>query len=364
MRRGAIQVVFQLVLAMLVLSSFGVPVFAQEIEVAIGQQRTVVSKTLVLDMSITVLERDPVVYILVPGGGDTLLVRAKPDFTPIDHKVILRPSHREGAFDKDYAGIGGAVRVGNKIIAVYHSEQHDGRISKKGIPVFYATIGLAVSTDDGRTFTKKGAVISSHKSSWEKERAHMQGAAGPTLLIDHTGQYLFCYYTEHSRIDPATGKRRKGSVTGQPVITCMARSRIEDEGMPGTWKKYYRGSFSEPGLGGKDTEVADCWAPHVQYIPAIKKYIMLGSRGCIGCYQSDDATHWTFPDPERLESAILWRLADIPVFNREFAMHPCFVITRTGSNFASGIILYKYSEGIGKGRHWTERRSFMVKRID
>lgn len=347
-------------------------VSAQKVEVTIGQRRTVISDALVQprppfrimpDGAITVIHENPLVYVMSIGQGKSIIVKAKPDFTPLAYKIVLEPSGKEGVFDKDYAGIMGAVRLGNKIVAVYHAEQDSGYVRELGQTPYYGTIGLAISTDGGLTFQKKGAVISSH-TPWDRQQPNMvQGVGSPTLLIDHTGKYLLCYYTEYSRFDPATGEKRKGSVRGKAIVTCMARSQIKDGGMPGTWKKYYRNSFSEPGLEGKDTEVADCWSAYVQYLPNLKKYIMVASCGCIACYQSDDGVHWSFPDPDRRESGILWKIADVAFGGGPFAGCPCFVITRTrGNNFASGKLFYRYGPGAGKPGTF-ETRSFVIKSL-
>src|SRR5208283_3844576 len=52
--------------------------------------------------------------------------------------------------------------------------------------------------------------------------------------------------------------------------------------LPGTWRKYYKGDFSEPGIGGLDTEVmsadgmdnANAVFPFVDFSPYLGKYVM------------------------------------------------------------------------------------------
>jgi hypothetical protein len=146
---------------------------------------------------------------------------------------------------------------------------------------------MAISKDGGNTFEKLGPILSGKPvdPNW---KGTAQGNANASVVVDHTGEWLYAYYTEHSRVDPATGKQRS-------VITCMARSKLSDGGKPGTWKKYFKGKFNEPGLGGRDTEVANVWAPQVTFIPQLNKYVMLGMRGGIGYLTSDDGINWSSP---------------------------------------------------------------------
>jgi len=55
----------------------------------------------------------------------------------------------------------------------------------------------------------------------------------------------------------------------------IARSKVSDEGKPGTWDKYYNGSFSEPGIGGRSTPLDNrpVNANFVVYNSYLDKYI-------------------------------------------------------------------------------------------
>jgi len=57
-----------------------------------------------------------------------------------------------------------------------------------------------------------------------------------------SGNYLYLQYTDHwaERLDNRIG-----------YGICLARANKASGGKPGTWLKYYRGSFSEAGVGGK-----------------------------------------------------------------------------------------------------------------
>lgn len=277
------------------------------------------------DQSISVISTTPLRFLVANPPGTVLMEGRSFEDSRIV-RTVLSPSRKAGEYDEQYAGIGGAVRIGKTIIAVFHAEKPTGGQTEFGAPRFYATIGLAISEDNGNSFRKIGPIISGlpENPSW---KGAAQGNGDPTLCLDHTGEWLYCFYTEHSRRDPATGEKRS-------VITCMARSRVSDRGMPGTWHKLYKGAFSEPGLGGKDTEVANVWAPHVQYLKGVKKYVMVGNRGGVRLFHSDDGIKWSRPTE-------LYRVADLPY--GEFAWHPSFFIERERGDKANGVLFYGYS---------------------
>src|SRR5262245_37750280 len=78
-----------------------------------------------------------------------------------------------GAFDRNYAGGGPAMRVTHPdgrrgVLLIYHAEVQwysDGPCADPGAPLcFYGTLGMAFSADDGLTFQKIGLIIQSHIS--------------------------------------------------------------------------------------------------------------------------------------------------------------------------------------------------------
>ena len=97
-----------------------------------------------------------------------------------------------------------------------------------------------------------------------------QGCGEACGLLSQNGDFYYAYYASHSRVD------------GRGVQICLARSRVVDRGMPGTWIKFYQNLFDEPGLGGGDTPVmsaaalkGDAIFPQVTYLSAIDAYVML-----------------------------------------------------------------------------------------
>ena len=61
----------------------------------------------------------------------------------------------------------------------------------------------------------------------------------------------------------------------------MARCSLDDgPPLPGNWKKYFQGAFTEPGLGGRETPIIDLypsvsWYGRPTYSKSLGKYVMV-----------------------------------------------------------------------------------------
>lgn len=233
------------------------------------------------DMPIAVLKRAPLTFLMVC-GNDTYLWSGQNLSTAIPIRKVLSPGPA-GSVDNNYAGISSIYQdqKNQRLIAFYHAEDKEGigHISN-GVQGFYARICVAQSPLKQVRFTKLGPAITADQPKkprgWETEggprEAWMaQGAGDPSVCIDASGQYLLCMYGEYSN-------RLKAS---RGVQLCIARAPIDSSGMPGSWSKFYRGKFSEPGLNGHDSPVitgspiADTGGPHLQYVPEWKRYIVV-----------------------------------------------------------------------------------------
>jgi hypothetical protein len=249
-----------------------------------------------------------------------------------------------GQYDEHYAGIGSVYvhRDRQELLGFFHAELPTGGKDDAGTDCFYGTIALAVSKNGGRTFDKIDPIITGVPQAPGSTQT-AQGVGDVSVWPDSTGKWLYAYYTEHSQIDRATGQRR-------PVVICMARSRILEGGRPGTWWKYFGDPFldAEPGLRGKDKALVEGWAPNVQYLPHIEKYLMiccLHSRG-IGFCESDDGTNWTDP-------TVIIPMETAPSKGKEIATHPSFYIRHQDEKHAEGYLLYGYTKCYG----WESGRS-------
>jgi len=225
------------------------------------------------DEGTALIQRSPLLRLVVTARDSSYLVEG-PDLQHLSAATpILRPGGK-GEFDNGYAGISAVIQLGQIYYGFYHAEDHEGLPALAGgIPGFYASIGLATS-EDGTTWKKRGQLITSSQSkSWTAyPNQGDRGAAEPGATMSKDGRFVYLYYTEHSRMK------------GRGVDICLARADLkEGPPLPGAFRKYYKGAFSEPGLGGRDSPVmtargfqsANALEGHVTYSKKAEKYLMI-----------------------------------------------------------------------------------------
>ena len=116
----------------------------------------------------------------------------------------------------------------------------------------YDSIDFAVSTDQGRVWTIKGHVVTSPYSTDRDdsaafpEQTYYWGDGDPRLYVDTASGYFYLYYG--SRAVDKSG----GWVT---FYEHVARAPIADKMATWSWRKYYDGSWSQPGSGGKESNL-------------------------------------------------------------------------------------------------------------
>ncbi len=170
-----------------------------------------------------------------------------------DGQVVasLRPPAEPGAsgfdavFDRDYAG-GGPVlwdQASGLLLHAYHGEYH---FVQGDWTQFYSAIGMAVSRDEGRSFTRLGLAI--RPALPPEAQLRMPSSAGTLVPV---GDMLYLYY------DDLSADRRCDGVAqgGLPCLAVAAAPRAEvlaaaSRGTLPVWHKYFRGKFSEAGIGG------------------------------------------------------------------------------------------------------------------
>ena len=215
-----------------------------------------------------------------------------------------------GEFDSGAAEVCAVLRSSERLYAFYQADEYQGLpvIREAGLPGYYASVGIAESDDSGSTWLKKGQII---KSGKPKEWAAYPGQSGrgnglPGAVANPAGDFLFVYYTNLSV--------EKGLFQN----ICVARSDLRaGPPLPGNWKKYYNGDFTEPGIGGNETSILDVSSiapasavyPHVVYSQYLKKYVMVfginlreealeelpASKSGIYLSLSSDGLNWSAP---------------------------------------------------------------------
>jgi hypothetical protein len=322
--------------------------------VEMGEQKTVIPPSKELryfpDEPVCVIKTDPLTFTLVNGHA-TLLMSGASFEKAVPLGQVLGPG-KKGEFDNGYAGISGIYHDDRRgeLIAIYHAEDHEEmpKVPGNDVQGFYASMGLAVFSDDGRSFNKLGQILTGSLPKDPKTDVGRGGAAqgvgDASLCLGADGKYLFMYYMDLSRVDD------------RGCQVCMARCESSDGGRPGKWRKFYDGKFEEKGLGGRDTPVVkmknkyeDAISPNVTYVAGLKKYVMVfggivyadipvkkAKTSGIYCTTSDDGVEWANP-------VLLFTGLPIPLPNAELAARPGLVLNDTRQRLVTGWLYYAYS---------------------
>ncbi|MFF1413757.1 RICIN domain-containing protein [Streptomyces sp. NPDC058289] len=143
-----------------------------------------------------------------------------------------------------------------------------------GDGLHYDAIDYAVSKDQGRTWAIKDHVLTSPYSTLRGDTAafphetYHYGNGDARLFVDTASGYFYVYY--NSRVIP------KGGVPGSWTAGSrahVARAPMSGKMAPGSWQKWYDGSWSQPGTGGLESNMEPVDATHTTgYTPVAKDY--------------------------------------------------------------------------------------------
>jgi hypothetical protein len=156
-------------------------------------------------------------------------------------------------------------------------------------------IHLATSTDKGLTWNYEGPIITRDNPAIscredEYSGSHWDGGEGDFYLYaDEKGGYVYVYSTHNLWPKPGTGAQHFWGIH-------VSRCAISDHLAPGKWKKFYRGAWNEPGLGGKASFVDAC---NVIYSSFLKKYVSFnfgsGLSVCTDLSKQDWSSSYSIP---------------------------------------------------------------------
>jgi hypothetical protein len=268
------------------------------------------------------------VYRLVPDPSDPTR-----DFSS-NCKALLEDSpgtpngSYDGPFDRDYVGGGPALRIDSTdgsrgILLVYHAEFHWGTANQCGsAPCFFGGLGMAISTDNGASFEKLGQIVQPYpsRSDWIQNNStrDLSIGDGPFVLGDASAHavdprnanpddtYIYVYYIDQ---DDSAG-------CGTNECLAVARALESDviaaafahntDAVPGLFKKYYQGSFSEPAATGRPNNLTPSghftsvmkggFSPSALYDSDLGQVILATQDGnAIALRASSDLTDWSAP---------------------------------------------------------------------
>jgi len=283
----------------------------------------------------------------------------------------------DAEFDENYAGPGSVVqdptRPAGNLIMLYEAENHcPGGIWQQP---FYATVGFARSSDNGKTWPPPANAefgnadrypvlkLAAPEPAVEPSPAAM-GNAIPSAIVD--GNYLYVTYVA----PPGPGVTSDGKIR-------IARALLGGNGQV-VFSKWNNGAFSTPGIGGTDSGflpsggcVGGQAMPSIYYFDPLKIFLL--TFVCRSVPQAQAA--WYFSTATSLDLQD-WAVPQL-VRNSQFALiDPCPGQTSDGMSFdgwypslmspgvASGHIAQSgyafFLNGCDTGKRTFMRRTFSI----
>ncbi|NEB78718.1 RICIN domain-containing protein, partial [Streptomyces sp. SID14478] len=143
-----------------------------------------------------------------------------------------------------------------------------------GDGLHYDAIDYAVSTDQGHTWDIKDHVLTSPYSTKRGDDAafpnetYYYGDGDPRLFVDTASGYFYVYY--NSRVIPKAGSPGGWTDASRAHV---ARAPMSGKMAPGSWKKWFDGAWSQPGVGGRESNMEPVDATHTTgYTPVAHDY--------------------------------------------------------------------------------------------
>ncbi len=214
-------------------------------------------------------------------------------------------------FDRNYGAINAVVPGSNPhtLLAFYDAEFHpvcNDHGDPQPEPIL-SSIGLAISTDDGVTWTKQGQIIQGLDeatltfdavTAWQRSGGQNDGASGPSVVVRDDGddRYLYLYYADRAPLHHTYGDDRQDSIY-------VARAKLATNGIQGSWQEWSGGGWGA--IGDQTVAVpivvppaGDVVAlqPHTSRNTALHSWLMVfKTRIDFSVTTSSDGVQWTTP---------------------------------------------------------------------
>ncbi|MGB8060449.1 MAG: hypothetical protein WCF26_00950 [Candidatus Sulfotelmatobacter sp.] len=219
---------------------------------------------------------------------------------PIDVTLLPNPDGAVNRFYSSYDYIGGGpvykvpdgMAGAGKLLLVYHAE-----IPTVTTQSFYSVLGLASSTDEGKSWTDLGEIIRINQAY----RTDVDGfdIGDSSLVISPDGKYFYLYFPDWR----ANGTTHWGntitsiSVARAPVDAVL-HAAFGAQPHAVAFEKYYDGWHFEQGLGGysKDLDTQTPYGGNLQvaYNAGLHAYQLLINAGVVVYYtDSLDGMNWS-----------------------------------------------------------------------
>ena len=236
---------------------------------------------------------------LAPNGGD--LARTSGTLSDPADVVASRakPIAHPGYPDIGYLSGGQTYDLGrHRRLMFVHAE----RYPTGDVKVFYGTIGLALSENDGRTWRFLGEIFRPELpyEQFRGCRDAVNASFGQFVIARTEGRrYFYSYSLDHSdscSTDYAVFRAPVGE-----VVRAARKGRVT------TWSKFFDGAFAEPALGGRFTDIlpgAQTRGFAVTYNTYLGRYLFIYPHRYPGgpywqwrLAESADGVHWSPPAP-------------------------------------------------------------------
>ena len=191
----------------------------------------------------------------------------------------------------DYAAGGPVYRdpATGRLLLFYHAERWPNGDAKR----FYATIGIARSSNRGKSFRDVGEIVRPNLPFGQSGGAVPIGG-GALIAI---GDYLYLYFRDFQ----SNGERRELAVARARIGDVLRAAFEEDRAAP--WTKYWSSEWTEPGLGGRSTSLERgnpvCAWQSVAYSAPLAGYVMAcvesrrGGQTSLALLTSADGLSWS-----------------------------------------------------------------------
>jgi uncharacterized protein (TIGR03437 family) len=246
--------------------------------------------------------------------------------TPPVQTYHCDPTYDTTSFDENYTGPGfvgqdPTLPPGNLVMLYEAENQCPGGVSQNTVGPALVSVGFARSSDNGKTWPPPPNVVTGGPSRYPALQGSLQvPSAVPTFtgwdllpagFIDKSldgNNYLYAAYSSRD-MGPGGGGQR------------VARAKLGQD--PVSFQKWYNGSFSQPGIGGLDTDPTwnqgsqACPVEPVQasidYVDDIGLYLVI-----FQCRSSSTAYPWYYSTATSLDLQD-WTPAQ-PIQNAQFPL--------------------------------------------
>jgi len=221
--------------------------------VVVGEEEYVIGpRNDIPDMSFFTIQTNSGLRGFLGGGGDTTTFFG-PNLDSLVSDGIAMQHGLEGNFDECGVWLVSTYKIDEQHwIGWYHAEED----CDYSIGLTHKSMAFAESFDGGKTWSKPNYPnnqILTADSVYNGRTDQDDAGDGKVIKI---GDYFYLFF-----------------LTDGPWGYNLARSAVADLGRPGSWYKYYKGSYTEPALGGHSTLISNMDGQFVVFNNYLNRYM-------------------------------------------------------------------------------------------